>query len=62
MVSLLVSLLVLALVWWLASYIATSLGAPPPILVIVNVIFAIILILWLLQAFGLFAPGVPLLR
>jgi hypothetical protein len=52
LVSILISLLVLCLIWWVAKYIATSFGAPPPILVIINVVFAVLLLIWLIQLLG----------
>lgn len=52
MITLLIYLVVLGLVWYVATYIARQVGAPPPVFVILNVLFALIALLWLLQLLG----------
>lgn len=61
MITLLIYLLVLGLVWYVATYIARQIGAPPPVFVILNVLFALVALLWLLQMLGVIdAPFVRL--
>lgn len=61
MLSLLITLLVLLVLWWAATTVARAFNAPPQILTVLNVLFVVIAVLWLLQVFGLMAR-VPLLH
>lgn len=61
MLSLVITLLVLLVLWWGVTTIAQSFGAPSQILTVINVLFVVIVVLWLLQVFGLLTQ-VPLLR
>lgn len=61
LVQVLVVLLVLVLLWWAFTSVAKAFSAPQPILVVVNVLFVVIAVLYLLGALGLW-PSPGLLR
>lgn len=58
--SLLVTLIVLLLCWWVITKIAETLGAPSQIFTIINVLFVAVAVLWVLQGLGLLSRA-PLL-
>ncbi len=60
-IGLVVALLVICLCWWAVTAILGAFGVGNPIATVVKVIFVVIVVLYLLQAFGLGA-GVPNLR
>ena len=51
-ISILISLVIICLLFWGVTTIARTFGAPPQILVVVNVVFVIIAVLWLLSLIG----------
>jgi hypothetical protein len=64
LVSLVVALLIIAVVFFLINYIIDNLIPAPSqriIKVVVNVVFALIVLLWLLQLFG-FNLNLPTVR
>lgn len=60
-VGLLVALILIGLLFWGVRAIVSAFAIPPPIATVVYVILVIIVVLWLLQSFGLVSGG-PLLR
>jgi hypothetical protein len=60
-ISLLVVLVLIGLVFWAVSALAGAFNIPAPIVVVVQVFLVIIVILYLLQAFGLWSGG-PTIR
>jgi len=58
--GLLVALVVICLLWWAVNAILRAFGMGDPIATIVKVVFVILVVLWLLNAFGI--VGGPVLR
>jgi len=56
LVNLLILLLVLGVIFWIARLIVGHMGLPPIVLVIVEVILALIFLIWILGAAGLVTP------
>lgn len=49
LINLLILVLILAVVYWIATLVIRALGAPPIVLTVVQVIFALIILLYLLS-------------
>ena len=66
LLNLLILVLVLAVVYWIASLICGALGAPPIVMIVVQCILALIVLIWLVQLLGGLGMGPyfhrPLLR
>lgn len=58
--GLLVALVVICLLWWGITRILAAFGVGDPIATVVKVLFVILVVLWLLNAFGI--VGGPMLR
>jgi hypothetical protein len=56
LISLLVLILVLAVIYWIASLVVGAFGLPPVTLQIVGAILGLILLVWLLGLVGYAAP------
>ena len=61
LISLLVALVVIGLIFWATKALSAAFGIPAPIVTLIQVILVIIVVLYILQAFGLWAGG-PTLR
>lgn len=57
LINLLVLLLVLGIIFWIARLIVGQMGLPPIVLVIVEVILALIALVWLLNVVGWMPVG-----
>jgi uncharacterized membrane protein YwzB len=53
LIGLLVALVVICLVWWAVTAILRAFGVGDPIATLVRVVFVVIVVIWLLGAFGL---------
>jgi uncharacterized membrane protein YwzB len=60
-IGLIVALLIVCLCWWAVTALLGAFGVGDPIATVVKVIFVVIVILYLLSAFGL-GPNVGTLR
>lgn len=61
LIGLVILLLVAALLFWAVRTILVAFGAPTQIQVVVQVLFVVLICLWLLQVLGLLS-GLPDLR
>lgn len=61
LIALLVFLIIIALVFWAVRTTAGALGLPPPIVTVIHVLLVVMVVLYLLQAIGLWSGG-PILR
>jgi hypothetical protein len=59
--SLLVALILIGCCFLAVRAIAAAFHIPPPIVTVIHVVLMILVVVWLLQAFGLLSGG-PLLR
>jgi hypothetical protein len=57
LVAILVTLLLIALVWWAVNAILGAFGVGEPIATVVRVVFVIVVVLWLLSAVLGVGPG-----
>jgi len=60
-VGLLVALIVVCLLWYAVTSILSAFGVEDPIRTLVRVLFVVLVVLWLLSAFGVLGGG-PVLR
>ncbi len=60
LIGLLVALIVVCLLYWACQAILKAFGVGDPIATIVKVVFVIIVVLWLVSAFGGVNLGIPL--
>jgi hypothetical protein len=61
LISLLVFLIVIGLIFWAVSVLATAFAFPAPIVTVIHVVLVIVVVLWMLEALGLYSGG-PSLR
>lgn len=59
-IGLIVSLIVLCLLWWACNRILAAFGVGDPIATVVRVVFVLIVVFWLLQAFGVLGGSMNL--
>jgi hypothetical protein len=59
LIGLLVGLIIVCLLWWAVTRLLAAFGVGDPIATVVKVIFVILVIVWLLSAFG-YGPGLRL--
>lgn len=60
LIGLLVALVVVCLVFWAVNAILRAFGVGDPVATLVKVVFVVIVVLWLLSAFGVLPSGVRL--
>ncbi len=60
-ITLLVALILIGLLFWASRAIGAAFSIPAPIMTVIQVFLVVIVVLWLLQAFGLMTAG-PVLR
>jgi hypothetical protein len=60
-IGLLIALVVICLLFWAITAILGAFGVGDPIATVVKVIFVVIVVLWLVSAFG-YGTGLPRLR
>lgn len=51
-ISLLIAVVVMCVVWWAVSYLASVFGLPEQLKAVILVVFVILVILWLVGRFG----------
>jgi hypothetical protein len=61
LIGLLVFLIVIGLVFWAVSQLASAFAVPLPVVKVVYVLLVVIVVLWLLQTLGLWS-GSPVIR
>jgi hypothetical protein len=59
-IGLLVFLIVVGLVFWVIRTLASTLAIPAPIVTVLQVILVVVVVLYLLDAFGLWNAGLTL--
>ena len=52
-ISLIVGVILLILAFWALRTLAGTFGLPPQIVAVLNVVFVVLFVLWILQIFGL---------
>lgn len=60
LIGLLIALVLLCLAWWAVTRILAAFGVGDPIATLVKVVFVVLVVLWLLSAFGVLPSGVRL--
>lgn len=60
LVALLVALVIVCLVFWAINAILGAFGVGDPIATLVKVVFVVLVVLWLLSAFGVLPTGLRL--
>ena len=61
LIELLVALVLIGLVFWAVAQLSSAFGIPSPIVTVIHVVLVIVVVIYLLQAFGL-GSGLPILR
>lgn len=56
-ISLVVFLIVIGLLFWAVRALSAAFSIPAPIVAVIHVLLVIIVVLWLLQTFGLLSGG-----
>ena len=59
LIGLLVALVIICLAWWAVTSILSAFGVGDPIATVVKVIFVVLVVLYILSAFG-YGPGLRL--
>jgi hypothetical protein len=60
LIGLLIALVVICLLFWAVTAILGAFGVGDPIATVVKVIFVVVVVLWLVSAFGYGVPGLRL--
>ena len=60
-VGLLVAVIIICLIWWALTSVLAAFSVGNPIATLVKVVFVVMVVLWLLSAFGVVGGG-PVLR
>lgn len=61
LMSVLVALIVIGVLFWAIGQLSAAFGIPAPIQTVIQVLLVVLVLIWILQAFGLHA-GLPSLR
>jgi hypothetical protein len=61
LISLLIALILICVAYWAIRQILSAFGIGPPIATVVQVLFVLVVVLWLVQELGLISGG-PVLR
>ncbi len=59
LIGILVALVVICLIWWAIASLMGAFGVGDPIATVVKVIFVVLIVLWLVSAFG-YGPALRL--
>jgi hypothetical protein len=62
LIGLLVVVIIVCLIYWAIHRVAGVFGLPPQILVLIDVVLVVVIVLYLLQAFGVLRVGNVSLR
>jgi hypothetical protein len=62
LISLLITLLILGIIYWIAQMACSHFGAPPFVTQVIGLILLLIFLLYLLNAFGLAGPRWPMVK
>jgi len=61
LISLVIALIIICVVYWAIRQILAAFGIGPPIATVVQVLYVLIVVLWLVQTLGLVSGG-PIVR
>ena len=61
LISLVIALIIICVVYWAIRQILAAFSIGPPIATVIQVLFVLIVVLWLVQSLGLVSSG-PILR